>query len=237
MRRFSLFVFISILCGCCFTGQAQTSCIDSLLHAKFHNYGIELSIPIGYVANDCKIIWSPNDAQKHYLGVFDIAACSPDNNCMILYPEFVFRLLHKGEDSSDGRLRYMAREIMEGTKLLDEEYRYTDNRGPLFWVGDNVSTVSGQWVNKSFNADKVFIYPLPRNHSAFKVNKGVMPISIDSFQHLIRVYFTRKEGAYCDLLMLLTDDGMEDAEKYLSDLKGNIRFDDRIIHEKWELIP
>ena len=237
MRRFSFIVIVSLLWVGGLTSHAQTTLVDSLLHAKLHYFGIELSIPIDYTATDCKIIWSPDNAQKHYLGIFNIAACSPDKNCMILYPEFLFNLLHKGEDSADGRLRYMAREIMEGTKLLDEEYRYTDKRGPLFWVEDNLSTVSGQWVNKTFNADKLFIYTLPLINSAFNINMGVLPTSIDSFHHLIRIYFTRKEGAYCDLLMLLTDDGMDDAEKYLSDLKGHIKFDDKIIHEKWELIP
>lgn len=237
MRHFRFIFLISLLCGECLTSQAQTTYIDSLLHSKLHNYGIELSLPVDYTANNCKTIWGPNNAQKHYLGVFDIAALSPDKNCMILYPEFLFRLLHEGEDSADGRLRYIAREILEGTNLLDEEYRYTDRRGPLFWVEDNISTVSGQWVNKTFNADRIFIYELPLINSVFNVNIGAFPTSIDSFHHLIRIYFTKKEGAYCDLLMLLTVDGMDDVERYLSDLKGHIRFDDKIIHEKWELIP
>ncbi len=200
--------------------------------------GISLKVPEGYSAEKTKVVWSYRPELRHPLGgLFSVAAISPDRNCVVFYPEFVFKIMNKGQDNIEGRKAFIVRDLKYLTGFMDTDGKFTDPYKTSFNPADYITTISGKIVREAFNADYVFLYGSDFDPAVLSCpSKGFsIPFDKENYSKLQRVHIVKEGGSNYDLLLLFTESGYAKRWKYFLDLSGTITFDTRKIRQTWEV--
>ncbi len=236
VRNILLIIILVIISGHQANGQ-----IDSVFNKQYKSYGISVTVPENYHAGETSIIWKANRKYQHHFSgmIINVCAESPDENCIILYPTFVVKLLQDGkEDRLDGQMALINRELMEGLDVLSESGMTTIRNAKtseLYYMEDHITKITGESVRRMTGADMVCYYDIPINNSEFISNK---PSAIDSFNPsmLTRIHILKEGGSHYDVIMLLNESGIALKGYYIQQVLANIHFDKKRIQETWEVI-
>ena len=211
---------------------------DDLFREKNDRWGVIFSVPEGYEGTEVKASWGANASYDHRLSaLFDRVLLSEDGNCAILYPTVLISLMPQNVCSIGGRMRYFEREMQEAFRYVDEDHNATDPDTVPFSLEDHSTCVTGEFVKKAFNADKMYMYSIPAVNAKLTVSKGeISSEELARFTTATRLFILKEGGYYCDLLLLLSEEGEKQIWEYVDDLAGHLWFDEKQILLKWERI-
>ena len=232
MKRILLLSAV-LLCISAYGQEAENNTVEGFFDWTYDFYGISLKLPEGYSAEKTKVLWSYRP--KPLGGLFSVAAISPDRNCVVFYPEFVFKIMSKGQDNIEGRKAFIVRDLKYLTGFMDTDGKFTDPYKTSFNPADYITTISGKTVQEAFNADYVFLYGFDFDPAVLSCPaKGFsIPFDKENYSKLQRVHIVKEGGSNYDLLMLFTKTGFENRWRYLGDLSGTIFFDTKKIRQTW----
>ena len=232
MKRLLLLSAV-LLCISAYGQEAEINTVEGFFDWTYDFYGISLKLPEGYSAEKTKVLWSYRP--KPLGGLFSVAAISPDRNCVVFYPEFVFKIMNKGQDNIEGRKAFIVRDLKYLTGFMDTDGKFTDPYKTSFNPADYITTISGKTVQEAFNADYVFLYGFDFDPAVLSCPaKGFsIPFDKENYSKLQRVHIVKEGGSNYDLLMLFTKTGFENRWRYLGDLSGTIFFDTKKIRQTW----
>ena len=237
MKRILLLSAV-LLCVAAYGQEAEKNTVESFFDWTYEFYGISVKLPEGYSAEKTKVVWSYRQELPHSLGgLFSVAAISPDRNCVVFYPEIVFKIMKQGQDNIDGRMALIVRSLKYLTGFVGEDGKYTDPDNTSFNPTDYITTIKGKAVQDAFNADYVFVYGVDFDPSVLSSPpEGFsIPFEKEKYSKLQRIHIVKEGGSNYDLLMLFTEAGFENRWKYLTDLSGNIYFDIKKIQQTWQV--
>lgn len=234
MKRLLLLSAV-LLCISAYGQEAEINTVEGFFDWTYDFYGISLKLPEGYSAEKTKVLWSYRP--KPLGGLFSVAAISPDRNCVVFYPEVVFKIMSKGQDNIEGRKAFIVRDLKYLTGFMDTDGKFTDPYKTSFNPADYITTISGKTVQEAFNADYVFLYGFDFDPAVLSCPaKGFsIPFDKENYSKLQRVHIVKEGGSNYDLLMLFTKTGFENRWRYLGDLSGTIFFDTKKIRQTWEV--
>ena len=232
MKRLLLLSAV-LLCISAYGQEAEINTVEGFFDWTYDFYGISLKLPEGYSAEKTKVLWSYRP--KPLGGLFSVAAISPDRNCVVFYPEVVFKIMSKGQDNIEGRKAFIVRDLKYLTGFMDTDGKFTDPYKTSFNPADYITTISGKTVQEAFNADYVFLYGFDFAPAVLSCPaKGFsIPFDKENYSKLQRVHIVKEGGSNYDLLMLFTKTGFENRWRYLGDLSGTIFFDTKKIRQTW----
>lgn len=232
MKRILLLSAV-LLCISAYGQEAENNTVEGFFDWTYDFYGISLKLPEGYSAEKTKVLWSYRP--KPLGGLFSVAAISPDRNCVVFYPEVVFKIMSKGQDNIEGRKAFIVRDLKYLTGFMDTDGKFTDPYKTSFNPADYITTISGKTVQEAFNADYVFLYGFDFDPAVLSCPaKGFsIPFDKENYSKLQRVHIVKEGGSNYDLLMLFTKTGFENRWRYLGDLSGTIFFDTKKIRQTW----
>ena len=232
MKRLLLLSAV-LLCISAYGQEAEINTVEGFFDWTYDFYGISLKLPEGYSAEKTKVLWSYRP--KPLGGLFSVAAISPDRNCVVFYPEVVFKIMSKGQDNIEGRKAFIVRDLKYLTGFMDTDGKFTDPYKTSFNPADYITTISGKTVQEAFNADYVFLYGFDFDPAVLSCPaKGFsIPFDKENYSKLQRVHIVKEGGSNYDLLMLFTKTGFENRWRYLGDLSGTIFFDTKKIRQNW----
>jgi len=232
MKRLLLLSAV-LLCISAYGQEAENNTVEGFFDWTYDFYGISLKLPEGYSAEKTKVLWSYRP--KPLGGLFSVAAISPDRNCVVFYPEVVFKIMSKGQDNIEGRKAFIVRDLKYLTGFMDTDGKFTDPYKTSFNPADYITTISGKTVQEAFNADYVFLYGFDFDPAVLSCPaKGFsIPFDKENYSKLQRVHIVKEGGSNYDLLMLFTKTGFENRWRYLGDLSGTIFFDTKKIRQTW----
>lgn len=232
MKRLLLLSAV-LLCISAYGQEAEINTVEGFFDWTYDFYGISLKLPEGYSAEKTKVLWSYRP--KPLGGLFSVAAISPDRNCVVFYPEVVFKIMSKGQDNIEGRKAFIVRDLKYLTGFMDTDGKFTDPYKTSFNPADYITTISGKTVQEAFNADYVFLYGFDFDPAVLSCPaKGFsIPFNKENYSKLQRVHIVKEGGSNYDLLMLFTKTGFENRWRYLGDLSGTIFFDTKKIRQTW----
>lgn len=232
MKRLLLLSAV-LLCISAYGQEAENNTVEGFFDWTYDFYGISLKLPKGYSAEKTKVVWSYRP--KPLGGLFSVAAISPDRNCVVFYPEVVFKIMSKGQDNIEGRKAFIVRDLKYLTGFMDTDGKFTDPYKTSFNPADYITTISGKTVQEAFNADYVFLYGFDFDPAVLSCPaKGFsIPFDKENYSKLQRVHIVKEGGSNYDLLMLFTKTGFENRWRYLGDLSGTIFFDTKKIRQTW----
>ena len=232
MKRLLLLSAV-VLCISAYGQEAEINTVEGFFDWTYDFYGISLKLPEGYSAEKTKVLWSYRP--KPLGGLFSVAAISPDRNCVVFYPEVVFKIMSKGQDNIEGRKAFIVRDLKYLTGFMDTDGKFTDPYKTSFNPADYITTISGKTVQEAFNADYVFLYGFDFDPAVLSCPaKGFsIPFDKENYSKLQRVHIVKEGGSNYDLLMLFTKTGFENRWRYLGDLSGTIFFDTKKIRQTW----
>lgn len=232
MKRLLLLSAV-LLCISAYGQEAEINTVEGFFDWTYDFYGISLKLPEGYSAEKTKVLWSYRP--KPLGGLFSVAAISPDRNCVVFYPEVVFKIMSKGQDNIEGRKAFIVRDLKYLTGFMDTDGKFTDPYKTSFNPADYITTISGKTVQEAFNADYVFLYGFDFDPAVLSCPaKGFsIPFDKENYSKLQRVHIVKEGGSNYDLLMLFTKTGFENCWRYLGDLSGTIFFDTKKIRQTW----
>lgn len=232
MKRILLLSAV-LLCVAAYGQEAENNTVEGFFDWTYDFYGISLKLPEGYSAEKTKVLWSYRP--KPLGGLFSVAAISPDRNCVVFYPEVVFKIMSKGQDNIEGRKAFIVRDLKYLTGFMDTDGKFTDPYKTSFNPADYITTISGKTVQEAFNADYVFLYGFDFDPAVLSCPaKGFsIPFDKENYSKLQRVHIVKEGGSNYDLLMLFTKTGFENRWRYLGDLSGTIFFDTKKIRQTW----
>ncbi len=234
MKRLLLLSAV-LLCISAYGQEAEINTVEGFFDWTYEFYGISVKLPEGYSAEKTKVLWSYRP--KPLGGLFSVAAISPDRNCVVFYPEVVFKIMSKGQDNIEGRKAFIVRDLKYLTGFMDSDGKFTDPYKTSFNPADYITTISGKTVQEAFNADYVFLYGFDFDPAVLSCPaKGFsIPFDKENYSKLQRVHIVKEGGSNYDLLMLFTKTGFENRWRYLADLSGTIFFDTKKIRQTWEV--
>ena len=234
MKRLLLLSAV-LLCISAYGQEAEINTVEGFFDWTYEFYGISVKLPEGYSAEKTKVLWSYRP--KPLGGLFSVAAISPDRNCVVFYPEVVFKIMSKGQDNIEGRKAFIVRDLKYLTGFMDTDGKFTDPYKTSFNPADYITTISGKTVQEAFNADYVFLYGFDFDPAVLSCPaKGFsIPFNKENYSKLQRVHIVKEGGSNYDLLMLFTKTGFENRWRYLGDLSGTIFFDTKKIRQTWEV--
>lgn len=232
MKRLLLLSAV-LLCISAYGQEAEINTVEGFFDWTYDFYGISVKLPEGYSAEKTKVLWSYRP--KPLGGLFSVAAISPDRNCVVFYPEVVFKIMSKGQDNIEGRKAFIVRDLKYLTGFMDTDGKFTDPYKTSFNPADYITTISGKTVQEAFNADYVFLYGFDFDPAVLSCPaKGFsIPFDKENYSKLQRVHIVKEGGSNYDLLMLFTKTGFENRWRYLGDLSGTIFFDTKKIRQTW----
>ena len=232
MKRLLLLSAV-LLCISAYGQEAEINTVEGFFDWTYDFYGISLKLPEGYSAEKTKVLWSYRP--KPLGGLFSVAAISPDRNCVVFYPEVVFKIMKQGQDNIDGRMALIVRGLKYLTGKVETDGKYADPYDISFNPTDYMTTISGKTVREAFNADYVFLYGFDFDPAVLSCPaKGFsIPFDKENYSKLQRVHIVKEGGSNYDLLMLFTKTGFENRWRYLGDLSGTIFFDPKKIRQTW----
>lgn len=232
MKRLLLLSAV-LLCISAYGQEAEINTVEGFFDWTYEFYGITVKLPEGYSAEKTKVLWSYRP--KPLGGLFSVAAISPDRNCVVFYPEVVFKIMSKGQDNIEGRKAFIVRDLKYLTGFMDTDGKFTDPYKTSFNPADYITTISGKTVQEAFNADYVFLYGFDFDPAVLSCPaKGFsIPFDKENYSKLQRVHIVKEGGSNYDLLMLFTKTGFENRWRYLGDLSGTIFFDTKKIRQTW----
>ena len=232
MKRILLLSAV-LLCISAYGQEAEINTVEGFFDWTYDFYGISLKLPEGYSAEKTKVLWSYRP--KPLGGLFSVAAISPDRNCVVFYPEVVFKIMSKGQDNIEGRKAFIVRDLKYLTGFMDTDGKFTDPYKTSFNPADYITTISGKTVQEAFNADYVFLYGFDFDPAVLSCPaKGFsIPFDKGKYSKLQRIHIVKEGGSNYDLLMLFTETGFENRWRYLADLSGTIFFDTKKIRQTW----
>lgn len=232
MKRLLLLSAV-VLCISAYGQEAENNTVEGFFDWTYEFYGISVKLPEGYSAEKTKVLWSYRP--KPLGGLFSVAAISPDRNCVVFYPEVVFKIMSKGQDNIEGRKAFIVRDLKYLTGFMDTDGKFTDPYKTSFNPADYITTISGKTVQEAFNADYVFLYGFDFDPAVLSCPaKGFsIPFDKENYSKLQRVHIVKEGGSNYDLLMLFTKTGFENRWRYLGDLSGTIFFDTKKIRQTW----
>lgn len=232
MKRLLLLSAV-LLCISAYGQEAENNTVEGFFDWTYDFYGISLKLPEGYSAEKTKVLWSYRP--KPLGGLFSVAAISPDRNCVVFYPEVVFKIMSKGQDNIEGRKAFIVRDLKYLTGFMDTDGKFTDPYKTSFNPADYITTISGKTVQEAFNADYVFLYGFDFDPAVLSCPaKGFsIPFDKENYSKLQRVHIVKEGGSNYDLLMLFTKTGFENRWRYLGDLSRTIFFDTKKIRQTW----
>lgn len=232
MKRLLLLSAV-LLCISAYGQEAEINTVEGFFDWTYEFYGISVKLPEGYSAEKTKVLWSYRP--KPLGGLFSVAAISPDRNCVVFYPEVVFKIMSKGQDNIEGRKAFIVRDLKYLTGFMDTDGKFTDPYKTSFNPADYITTISGKTVQEAFNADYVFLYGFDFDPAVLSCPaKGFsIPFDKENYSKLQRVHIVKEGGSNYDLLMLFTKTGFENRWRYLADLSGTIFFDTKKIRQTW----
>lgn len=232
MKRLLLLSAV-LLCISAYGQETEINTVEGFFDWTYDFYGISLKLPEGYSAEKTKVLWSYRP--KPLGGLFSVAAISPDRNCVVFYPEVVFKIMSKGQDNIEGRKAFIVRDLKYLTGFMDTDGKFTDPYKTSFNPADYITTISGKTVQEAFNADYVFLYGFDFDPAVLSCPaKGFsIPFDKENYSKLQRVHIVKEGGSNYDLLMLFTKTGFENRWRYLGDLSGTIFFDTKKIRQTW----
>ena len=236
MKQFAVFVmlFFGASAFCQETGKD-----NPLFSEKYEWNGISISAPDGYSAKKVKVAWKVNKEYSHKYGsIFDVAATSKDNQCIILYPLIQPRLITRGvDDCIEGEMGRINREVLQSKNVIDENGKHKGNDTKDFWPGKFLTYISGEAIRNSFGADEMCLYSIATTDSKFNEQESKsLSFTPENYPYLIRVFLLKEGGANYDVLLLLSKEAEQVKEKYIKNLFGSIVFDAKKIQETWEII-
>ena len=234
MKRLLLLSAV-VLCISAYGQEAENNTVEGFFDWTYEFYGISVKLPEGYSAEKTKVLWSYRP--KPLGGLFSVAAISPDRNCVVFYPEVVFKIMSKGQDNIEGRKAFIVRDLKYLTGFMDTDGKFTDPYKTSFNPADYITTISGKTVQEAFNADYVFLYGFDFDPAVLSCPaKGFsIPFDKGKYSKLQRIHIVKEGGSNYDLLMLFTETGFENRWRYLADLSGTIFFDTKKIRQTWEV--
>jgi hypothetical protein len=232
MKRLLLLSAV-LLCISAYGQETEINTVEGFFDWTYDFYGISLKLPEGYSAEKTKVLWSYRP--KPLGGLFSVAAISPDRNCVVFYPEVVFKIMSKGQDNIEGRKAFIVRDLKYLTGFMDTDGKFTDPYKTSFNPADYITTISGKTVQEAFNADYVFLYGVDFDPAVLSSPSDgfSIPFEKERYSKLQRIHIVKEGGSNYDLLMLFTEDGFENRWKYLADLSGTIFFDTKKIRQTW----
>lgn len=232
MKRLLLLSAV-LLCISAYGQEAEINTVEGFFDWTYEFYGISVKLPEGYSAEKTKVLWSYRP--KPLGGLFSVAAISPDRNCVVFYPEVVFKIMSKGQDNIEGRKAFIVRDLKYLTGFMDTDGKFTDPYKTSFNPADYITTISGKTVQEAFNADYVFLYGFDFDPAVLScpANGFSIPFDKENYSKLQRVHIVKEGGSNYDLLMLFTKTGFENRWRYLGDLSGTIFFDTKKIRQTW----
>ena len=232
MKRLLLLSAV-LLCISAYGQEAENNTVEGFFDWTYEFYGISVKLPEGYSAEKTKVLWSYRP--KPLGGLFSVAAISPDRNCVVFYPEVVFKIMSKGQDNIEGRKAFIVRDLKYLTGFMDTDGKFTDPYKTSFNPADYITTISGKTVQEAFNADYVFLYGSDLDPAVLSSPSGDSSVPFDKgkYSKLQRVHIVKEGGSNYDLLMLFTKTGYENRWRYLGDLSGTIFFDTKKIRQTW----
>lgn len=239
MKRLLLLSAV-LLCISAYGQEAEINTVEGFFDWTYDFYGISLKLPEGYSAEktNTRVVWSYRPELRHPLGgLFSVAAISPDRNCVVFYPEIVFKIMKQGQDNVDGRMALIVRGLKYLTGKVETDGKYADPYDISFNPTDYMTTISGKTVREAFNADYVFLYGSDFDPAVLSCpSKGFsIPFNKENYSKLQRVHIVKEGGSNYDLLLLFTESGYAKRWKYFLDLSGTITFDTRKIRQTWEV--
>lgn len=239
MKRLLLLSAV-LLCISAYGQEAEINTVEGFFDWTYDFYGISVKLPEGYSAEktNTRVVWSYRPELRHPLGgLFSVAAISPDRNCVVFYPEVVFKIMSKGQDNIEGRKAFIVRDLKYLTGFMDTDGKFTDPYKTSFNPADYITTISGKTVREAFNADYVFLYGFDFDPAVLScpVKGFSIPFEKERYSKLQRIHIVKEGGSNYDLLMLFTEDGFENRWKYLTDLSGKIYFDIKKIQQTWQV--
>lgn len=200
-------------------------------------YGIKISIPNDANATIDNIAWKHNVGYNNTLGgLFSLTVNWTNKECIIMFPIVVDRLIKTGVNSSvDGYMGSINREVLQSFDILDEDLKMRYNYAFCYNPGSHLTTISGNEVRSSTNADKICFYTLDCKEGMFRNTRG-KPLSFvpEKYSKIIRVFFLKEGGYHFDALLLMTDEAYKNKAEQLSLLIGMINFDEAKIKEVWD---
>ena len=235
MKRLLLLSAV-LLCISAYGQEAENNTVEGFFDWTYEFYGISVKLPEGYSAEKTKVVWSFRPELRNPLGGFySVAAISPDRNCVVFYPEVVFKIMKQGQDNIEGRKAFIVRDLKYLTGFMDTDGKFTDPYKTSFNPADYITTISGKTVQEAFNADYVFLYGADLDPVVLSCpTKGFsIPFDKENYSKLQRVHIVKEGGSNYDLLMLFTKTGFENRWRYLGDLSGTIFFDTKKIRQTW----
>ena len=237
MKRLLLLSAV-LLCVAAYGQEAENNTVEGFFDWTYEFYGISVKLPEGYSAEKTKVVWSFRPELRNPLGGFySVAAISPDRNCVVFYPEVVFKIMSKGQDNIEGRKAFIVRDLKYLTGFMETDGKFTDPYKTSFNPADYITTISGKTVQEAFNADYVFLYGSDLDPAVLSSPYGDSSVPFDKgkYSKLQRVHIVKEGGSNYDLLMLFTKTGYENRWRYLADLSGTIFFDTKKIRQTWEV--
>ncbi len=143
MKRLLLLSAV-LLCISAYGQEAEINTVEGFFDWTYEFYGISVKLPEGYSAEKTKVLWSYRP--KPLGGLFSVAAISPDRNCVVFYPEVVFKIMSKGQDNIEGRKAFIVRDLKYLTGFMDTDGKFTDPYKTSFNPADYITTISGKTV-------------------------------------------------------------------------------------------
>lgn len=239
MKRLLLLSAV-LLCVAAYGQEAEINTVEGFFDWTYEFYGISVKLPEGYSAEktNTRVVWSYRPELRHPLGgLFSVAAISPDRNCVVFYPEIVFKIMKQGQDNIDGRMALIVRGLKYLTGVVGEDGKFTDPDNTSFNPADYITTIKGKAVRDAFNADYIFLYGVDFDPAVLSSPSDgfSIPFEKERYSKLQRIHIVKEGGSNYDLLMLFTEDGFENRWKYLTDLSGKIYFDIKKIQQTWQV--
>ena len=215
-----------------FSGGISTKGQEADFNYLYQLTGIRAGIPAEYDAEFVDIAWNSRNYVSRLLSVY---AKRSDGTCVVLYPIYVPMIVREGvDDNLAGPLRFISPEIRGALEI--GEAKPVRESAAAFWAGDHLTTLEGKLVHDLCQADRLYLYELPRTSAVFSAVKGKRPLpaGLDAYgTYLTRVWIVKEGGYNYHLLLLLTDEGKRNEWKYLSEVLGCISFDFQRMRECW----
>lgn len=104
-----------------------------------------------------------------------------------------------------------------------------------------LTTLSGEWVKKAFEADSLFIYEAPTEITLYQIISGnysepeIESIRKSRYPYCDMIRLSTKEGWYLDMAIMLCEEGKEYLPCYIEQLSGNVRFNRERMREIWQV--
>jgi hypothetical protein len=217
---------------CCAVASGQTDDLETLtLERIYERTGIKAIVPEGFnkvEESDC--FWMTEDKQP--LDAFGCYMMNPENDCLIMYREVLPTLLTEGKsDNILSPLRFATKEIATLDKIQGKVKSYDIP----FLVTDRLNCLSGAWVKKNCNADRIYYYDCDLSKTIFVKISDRSKTLFSEFRHARRVYFCREGGSFLSLLVLTKSDSEDIFMQSLMKLTRSIWFDSEKIGTAWHI--